>query len=428
MSVFPLQSYFDCRVQPCDFEGYGRGMACMEDVAAGTELLAVPLSQCWTVAAAQRCSALAPLAPLDISDPSLLALHILVVRFLGEQAEPVRKEHMKLMESAKFETLMDWSPEDLDVLRGSKWFMVAGAMKQDIREEFAELQDTIGEFLTSYGITWESFLWAHSLVISRSMAFFEGDGSLLYLIAPGHDLFNHSRQADVSDVVQLEALEGSDEKQLVVRAYKDLRHGEQAFISYSKASSGRTLLLSGFVVPDNPFDAVELSLTFPVTEHTLPLYMRLAEALEAEVRKPGSVVVELTENEFLELHPADDPKPSEVTLHIRLSLAALGGQIERILAFVRLSNLCKMKAEVTHEDVTLSDKDPGERRRALEGLRAALESMQRGYRSTEAEDELELLQDSLPCRRRAALHVVLGEKRIFRQALQLIASKIQASS
>lgn len=48
-----------------------------------------------------------------------------------------------------------------------------------------------------------------------------------------------------------------------------------------RALSSKPALTAGFVIPNNPYNAVELTFTFPVTSATLPAYCALAEGLEA---------------------------------------------------------------------------------------------------------------------------------------------------
>merc|ERR1719336_3751674 len=118
-------------------------------------------------------------------------------------------------------------------------------------------------------------------------------GELLYILGPGQDMFNHSLDAPVGseDVV----LCGSgDARELVIRAYKAFAAGEQACYSYSGACNGRLLMMAGFVLPDNPYDAVELAFPFDVSEASLPLFQALARGLNAGLPAPGVAAAEET--------------------------------------------------------------------------------------------------------------------------------------
>merc|ERR1711971_826598 len=105
-STFPLQSHFEvCRVWPADFPGFGRGMRCTEDVRKGDEFLSLPLEKCWTVAAARSCPEIAALGEdvLEcVSEYSLIAIHMLVAKSQGADAEDFRRAHLELLSSAHF--------------------------------------------------------------------------------------------------------------------------------------------------------------------------------------------------------------------------------------------------------------------------------------------------------------------------------------
>eukprot|EP00439_Symbiodinium_sp_Y106_P082666 s415_g22.t1 len=287
-------------------EGYGSGMICCRPVERGEVLLRLDLSVCWTAETAQRSSgALAELGDLaaELSEAtqtlgkasrkavrlceySTIALHLLVVSN-GAAAERFRHEHVKTMCATTTETLSD---EELEALAGSKWQMVAHEMREDIIAEHAELEEVIGDFLQTHGITQEKFLWAHKILLSRAMTFYREGGSRLMVLGPGQDMFNHSCEAVGYEDVKLETVEGKD--MLVIRAFKPFAEGEQAFYSYSPASNGRLLLMGGFVVPGNPFDSVELMLTFPVNPSSAPLFLQLAEGLRSAPLADGAAVAE----------------------------------------------------------------------------------------------------------------------------------------
>jgi len=410
-------------------------MRCTEDVHNGEELMAVPVSKCWTAAAARSSADIAALGDdvLEcLSDQSLIAVHLLVVKNQGSAAEDFRREHLAYCTSAETETLLDWSEEDLQMLAGSKWAMVAPACKQDIEAEFEELNEVLGEFFKAHNIDSAGFCWAHRILLSRLLAFFMEDGSTLHVLPVGVDLFNHSVDVPVgSNDVQLRRSDTTGEQLLTISACKEYAAGEQAFFSYSAASNGRLLMMGGFVVADNPFDSVELMLTFPVTAEALPCYLSLAGTLDAGLCKPGAASAEVTKAEFLETLPAEAEEPAEVALHVRLCRSTLSAQLERVLAFLRLQQLCKGGVAPTPKELADSDADSSSRTQALKSLCAILTSMQQQYpKSSEEEDQRELAvaeseqqrdDGDLRARRKAmALRVVFGEKAIYNEALEIL--------
>jgi len=418
-------------------------MRCTEDVREGEEFMAIAVSKCWTASAARECPELAALGEdvLEcVSEYSLIALHMLVVRSQSSAAEDFRGRHIALLTSAEFETLLDWEEAELQMLAGSKWAMVPPACKQDIEQEFEELEDVLGEFFSAHAIDSASFLWAHRVLMSRAVQFFMEDGSMLYVLG-GADMINHSVDVPVgNDDVKLRRSEASGEQLLTVCACKDYQSGEQAFFSYSDASNGRLLMMAGFAVADNPFDAVELMLTFPVSPHSLPHYLTLAKALEAGLRTPGAAVTEETKAEFLETLPPEAEQPTEVALHVRLNQNMLSAQLERVLAFFRLQQLCRGGTAPTPEELAASFEDSHNasvqgsgRNQALKSLQGALVSMHKGYPRSLAEDQAELsiaeaaakYGNRAAQRKAMALRVLIGEKLVFQKALALLEEKLK---
>mmetsp|Transcript_1646 Transcript_1646/g.5078 ORF Transcript_1646/g.5078 Transcript_1646/m.5078 type:complete len:445 (-) Transcript_1646:2-1336(-) len=430
---FALQPHFEvCRVRPADFKGFGLGMCCIEEVKQGSDLLSIPLSKCWTAESAKSSPELATLGDelLEaISDESLIALHILVVKSQGAAAEDAcRRQHVAALEKAEFETLLDWSAEDLTMLAGSKWAMVVPKQLEDMREEFDELQDLLGDFFRTHDITWDSFFWAHSLLTSRSVSFYMEDGSTLLVLGPGQDMFNHSVDVPVGNDDVSICTSDTGHRLLTIRAYKDFNVGDQAFYSYSGASNGRLLMMAGFVIPENPFNAVELFFEFPVSTASRPLFCSLAEGLDAGVRAPGSVAAE-TKSAFL------DTAEESAALHVQLTGQDVSAQLERVLAFFRLSHLCQGGAAPTPEELAASDGSEACQRRALLQLREHLLQMLKLYPTTLEEDEASLLAAEAQAgkakakerRGESCLRVLVGEKRIYGQALAWLEGRLQES-
>ncbi|CAJ1329061.1 unnamed protein product [Effrenium voratum] len=386
-----------------ELDGYGCGMVCTEDVQKGGVLLTLPLDVCWTAATARRVLAHSAVdAELleAISDATAIVLHMLM-EIKGPDG--FRKQHMAFLQRSKVETLLDWSAAELKRLQGSKWPMVCEALRQDILSEYQELSEILEDLFQAFEITAEKFLWAHKVLLSRMVAFLREGGSRPLVLGPGQDMFNHSHEAVGSEDVVLEEREGSEV--LVVRAFKDFKAGEQAFYSYSPASNGRLLLMGGFTLPDNPFDSVELVLTFPVTAYSAPLFEQLAAGLQS-VRKPGAVVMEETEDEFLAMGE-ESTEATEASLHV-------------------LDELSRCNPHLTSELVAASDGDVAARRRNLERLRGFLEQMAAQYERPLEDDEA-ALATSPSLREVQALQVLIGEKRIFRKALRLLDEKLGCS-
>lgn len=406
-------------------------MRCREATRKGEELLRIPLSVCWTVEAAKACPELAPLGEEllgAISDESLLALHILATRSKGEAAEGVRREHLQVLQHAEFETLMEWSADDLKTLEGSKWATVPQQQREDFILEFSELQEVAGDVLAELGVDLEAFLWAHRLLMSRAVHFSMEDGSTLMVLAPGQDMFNHSLDAPVGDD-DLNLVRTDDGRRcLVIRAYRDFQVGEEAVYSYRGASNGRLLMLGGFVLPGNPFDVVELQFQLPAcSSGALPLFKSLAEGLDTGIRALGSVAPE-AKNQFMEVL-----EDGSIALHVQLRGEDVGAQLERVLAFFRLVRLCRNGAVPSAEELVDSDADKPTRVAVLIQLHEHLRQMLALYPTTLEQDEAALRAaeavvsaTTAERRRGSALRVLAGEKHIYARAIAWLESRIDA--
>jgi len=304
---------------------------------------------------------------------------------------------------------------------------VAEALKEDMLAEYAELEEIIGDFFVEHNITLARFLQAHKVILSRSTYFFQADGSCRMLLAPGQDYFNHSVDAPIgSDDVNLETSERNGVESVVVRACQDYAIGDQAFWSYSSnASNGRLLLMGGFVVADNPCDGVELTFTFPVDRGSQPLFEALARSLRSGVDKPGSASVEETKDEFVQTLPPGDPLPTEMSLHMKLTMTDLEGQLERTMAFLRLDDMIRSGQPLSAQVLVIGDINDAIQQRTWQKLKRSLETMQAGYERGLEQDMEELKAAKVGSRREKALQVLVGEKKIFRRALEVIVEKLQ---
>jgi len=401
-------------------------MGCLQAVKLGEQLLVLPLEECWTHEAACACpelqSAIKKLPErLRESCGCLISLHLLVERSKGEHATPHRRAHIELLPK-EVDMLLMWGESELEELAGSKWQMIAKVCKQDILDEFGELTEALGaEELAQLGVNEESYLWAHSVQLSRSHKFYRSDDEEpLEILAPLGDMFNHHIEARQDDA-RLERLAQHDGKMcLCYYATRDYAIGEQAFISYGNASNGRLLFGFGFVLEDNPLDSVELALTLPAPKGALPIYEQLIAATALPELKPGQAISDdvLQAFEFVEMPSEEDASP-QVVVHFRLTKTQPLGEAH-LLSFLRLGacGSTRLDSEAVERLVKGDILSVAHEQQALGILRGAMESMLKGYPRSVSEDE-EALQElpnggaKFSSRRARALHVVLAEKKIF---------------
>ena len=453
-ALIPFYTY--CRVRSEYFEGSGNGMACAQDVASGEILLSVPLDYCWTAAAARANPALAALGdgPLDaISPENLIALHLLIIKASPEPpataaaADRCRWHHVKLIASTPIETLWDWSDAELKQnFQGSKWALAPSWSKADTLADLEEWSQypPLLELFKAYEIHKLSYLWAHKVLNSRMTSFKRAkDGSILQLIAPGQDLFNHSADAPVSN----EDVQIDDDKSLVVvRANRSYKQGEQATFHYSGTSNGRLLFSGGFVLATNPWDSVELALTLPLHQSAGPLFAELASTLDSGV-KHGGAFAEALPAEFIEMAQTEDGSdPTDFVVHMRLMLSTLPEQLMRVLRFyIAAEHYSSYSTQITMAEI---DMLAGTKAVAIQKLRNGLLSMSSGYPVVRAANEAELRTmegeaaagkfhppaaehdddfdrndpkwERAHRRRRHALLVVIGEQRIWEAGLAML--------
>ena len=317
--------------------------------------------------------------------------------------------------------------------------------RDDVLQDFDELMtaSALRALFEAHGIDKDAFLWAHKVLNSRMITFKRADGSNLLVIPPGIDLFNHEVKDEVDDDdVRLEHLPGAQlstladgvddgsipgAKLLVVRATRDYARGEQAFFSYSGTSNGRLLMSGGFVLAENMWDSVELALTIPLHPASTSLYADLSENLDRGATR-GGAFAEAMPAEFLQLaEPAEEGMaPSEMVLHVRLAAATLDVQLSRIVPFFVAEQLGRGSEHTQLSSSSLEDE--GQRQIAKERLRRCITALAGGYRDSLESDEHALegllaLGASLPLpsrRKRDALRVKIGERKILERAIQAL--------
>ena len=468
-------SYEQCAVRPA-----GTALCTTKDVGAGEVLLSLPLQFCWTLEAAKACAPLAALGtePLDaIAPESLLALHMLIVkaeRARGAIEPSPRTHHIELLTTNPVETLWDWSAADVAQLRGSKWALAVEWSKEAAREELAEYASypPLKALLEAHAIDEAAFLWARQAVAARVMRF-DVSGATeappVLVIAPGADLFTSGRSGESGGGEGTGdgggfAVEGSS---LVVRAPRRYAEGDDVCFSCGGGlSNGRRLLGGGLPQAANPFDVVELAFSLPLHPAAMSLYATLSDALDGAIpdaarRNPfAHEGMDLLPTEFLDEAAGGEGgeggaggaggAATEMMLHVRLGAGgdgpAASAQLRRVVQFFQADLLGRAVAQqgesgsLTLESLTT----PGVEGLAVKKLWAALAAMLAAYRAADADDvgadaallaqdaaELAALDAAADAaspnaeataarRRRFALHVTVGERRILQHAMTVL--------
>ena len=130
--------------------------------------------------------------------------------------------------------------------------------------------------------------------------------------------------------------------------------------------------------------------------------------------------------------PSESGPPTAVVLHVRLALPTISEQLQRVLSFFEAEALARSSTLVEGTLVegapTAADLgDPTRRGAAVQRLIACVRELRSAYKGDVAADEraLEALQREAggsvsSDRRQQALHVIIGEKRILDQAVEIL--------
>lgn len=394
-----------------------------------------------------------------------------------------RTHHIELLTTNPVETLWDWSAADVAQLRGSKWALAVQWSKEAAIEELAEYASypPLKALLEAHAIDDDAFLWARQAVAARVMRFDVSGGTEeeapVLLIAPGADLFTsgggESGGAESGGEGNGDGggfmVEGSS---LVVRAPRRYAEGDHVCLSCGGGlSNGRRLLGGGVPEAANPSDVVELAFSLPLHPAAMGLYATLSEALDGSIpheakRNPfAHEGMDLLPIEFLDDASGGEAGASgaggpgsatEMMLHVRLGGgggdgAAAKAQLRRVVQFFQADLLGRAVSQqgetgsLTLESLTT----PGTEALAVDKLTDALAAMLAAYRPAGAEhaadagdtdvDAALLARDAVELtaldaaaatspnaeataarRRRFALHVTVGERRILRHAMSAL--------
>jgi hypothetical protein len=272
-----------CRLFPAaevaHYEYQGRGLRVSAPITKGNPLISVPLPMLFSAKAAKADPALAAIiaACPTLRDDDLLALSLLHERSLG--AASARAQHIASLPT-DYDLTIFWTEEELAELVGSNVKSITEQLHAQTRADFASLQQVLeplaaaGTFSLQVG--YEDYCWALATIWSRSMDIPDAGtgeaGATIRVIAPVADLFNTDTSTPCCHGYD------SSDGSLKVVAGADAGAGEQLLIGYGALTNSRALWLYGFVMADNPHDAVDL---FATMSTEVPSYSKRRKLLEA---------------------------------------------------------------------------------------------------------------------------------------------------
>lgn len=151
------------------------------------------------------------------------------------------------------------SDEFLEVYRGTN--LNAGSIHaklEQLKGDYAEVEDLV---------SFDEYLWAHLIVTSRAFPYniINKDAQLdEVMLLPLVDLLNHKPKADVEwlSIVNDEAVDGF-KLQIANQAHSKSEARNQLWNNYGPKGNEELLMGYGFVIKDNQFDLLHLTINLP---------------------------------------------------------------------------------------------------------------------------------------------------------------------
>ncbi|KUF82003.1 Ribosomal N-lysine methyltransferase set10 [Phytophthora nicotianae] len=276
-----------------------RGVFIAEDVTPHTEVFSIPLDSVLSVKSLQEISALQNIAFFQQLTPEReddqLALALLYEKFVqGDKSKWAK--HIELLPKT-YHNALYFEQEEIKALEGSNLFFIAQQMEKKVAADYTSLKETVllelFENITE-GITvdlfddffsLDNYKWALSTIWSRfvSLRLDEAPSSKdssssvpvakqsFKAMVPVFDMLNHDPEAEMSHFFDM------DTQLFKLVSHQHWNAGTQMFINYGPLSNHKLLLLYGFVIIGNPFDAVEMWL--PMDEASTKFYLEKEQFL-----------------------------------------------------------------------------------------------------------------------------------------------------
>ncbi|KAK4055004.1 Ribosomal lysine N-methyltransferase 4 [Microbotryomycetes sp. JL221] len=396
------------------FDGMGRGAVALRDIDADELLFSISRQVLLTISN----SSLPPLLPQEeFSELNGWTPLILCMMYESLKSDSTWQSYFALMPAVdSFSSLMWWNEEELKELQGSMVLDKVGKADADAEFEnvvkpFVAKHSSVFGDITQY--TLERFHWMGSLILSRSFHVEskvqeEEDDS-----SDQEDDDEEEEREDVGDVAMvpmadlLNARYGCDNarlfyepKTLNMMSTKPIKKGEQIWNTYAEPPNSDLLRRYGHVDEDNGNDLVEVSLKL------------VADVVGSQATKLDDKQRE-ERADFLLDCGIDDTCSIEKDLELPIEL----------LTAIRTFILTEVEFEkVTKKGTPPKGRlEPDSAKWVMEVLKARLKE----YPTVIEEDERLLQDQNLTQRKRMAVIVRLGEKRILRDTIDAVKKQIK---
>ncbi|KAK5823467.1 hypothetical protein F5H01DRAFT_334533 [Linnemannia elongata] len=156
----------------------------------------------------------------------------------------------------KIHTALEFDEQDMEHLRGTNAYMVVKELKEALRAKYDKTMEAVGGELTvEQGYTWERFLWAETVVSSRTFpaSLFGHQVENGIVLIPLADSLNHKSRHKATWIKTTEGLQMSSAA---------IKKGDQVLNNYGPKSNEELLVGYGFCIEQNADDIVTLKTNF----------------------------------------------------------------------------------------------------------------------------------------------------------------------
>lgn len=414
-----------------EIPGAGRGLRATRPISVGEVLLSVPLTECWPTA----CSARSTLLPfqensdakgleIELSDEAVVAL------WLCEELQRLDSSpfagHLVTL-PRELDTILQWNDEEATELNGSCFYNIAAGLREETEEEWMMLMShpSWQRWRTEHPeFNRERFNWAKAIVMSRQMdTELESEDTTLKVVAPGPDLLNHDVTGNPNCCFEISGAgnETSGSQAVVVRCMHEVAEGDELQISYGPLPNASLVFSHGFAAERNPFDCVEVVLSFaipPARMVWLEKIKELAVNSEGTGFAPFEVHGGSDDGEIVTIHRLYRTTPLPLTLLATVRLQTFS-----------VSELDGLAASATDICSPMGTLQVSSDNAAMSRLGGILHGLMKGH-PTSAMEDAALLQKNgtvedpekppLPPHHRMAVQVRLSEKEILAAAISAL--------
>ncbi|KAK4050640.1 Ribosomal lysine N-methyltransferase 4 [Microbotryomycetes sp. JL201] len=396
------------------FDGMGRGAVALRDIHTDELLFSIPRTHLLTIAN----SSLPPQLPREeFAELNGWTPLILCMMYESLKPDSTWQPYFALMPPIEsFSSLMWWNEQELKELTGSMVLDKIGKADADAEFEnvvkpFVEKHSDVFGDLRNYSL--ERFHWMGSLILSRSFHVDSKDKPEQDDDSDDEDEDEEEEREDVGDVAMvpmadlLNARYDCDNarlfyepKTLNMMSTKPIKKGEQIWNTYAEPPNSDLLRRYGHVDEENGNDLVEVSLKL------------VADVVGGQASKLNDVQKEARADFLLDCG-IDDTCSIERDLELPIEL------LSAVRTF--LMDQADFDKAVKKGSPPKGKLEPDSAKWVIHVLKARLQDY-----STSIDDDENLLQDpTLPSRKRMAIIVRLGEKRILAGALDAVNKQVK---